>query len=314
MSAMDRLARTISVAIAPPADDGLASGSRASLGQTLLEMVRELVQCRDLLWQMTLRDLRVRYKQAAIGFGWALLMPSLIVLAGFVVKYAMAQVAGLPLEMTSLAGVVLKALPWGLFVGAVGFATTSLTSNLNLVTKIYFPREVFPLACLLTQLVDSTLGALVATGLLFALHAGALSWALLWVPVLALLAVLLTAGACFFLSCANLFFRDVKYLVQVFLTFGIFFTPVFFDAENLGPTGSQLLMLNPLAPLLEGLRLAVLEQHNLFEVGYAITAQGDSFIAWHPWYLAYAGLWALPGTLLAWLMFHRLEFVYAEHI
>ena len=125
---------------------------------------------------------------------------------------------------------------------------------------------------------------------------------------------MLTAGACLFLSCANLFFRDVKYLVQVFLTFGIFFTPVFFDAENLGSTGSQLLMLNPLAPILEGLRLAVLEQHNLFEVGYAVSAQGQSFVAWQPWFLAYAVVWAVPGTLAAWVMFHRLEYVYAENI
>jgi len=308
MNAMDRLPRT---GAAAPED---VAGPRESLGQTLREMVRELGQCRDLLWQMTLRDLRVRYKQALIGFGWALLMPSLIVLAGFVVRFAMAQAAGAPLPVGDLAGVVLKALPWGLFVGAVGFATTSLTSNLNLVTKVYFPREVFPLACLLTQLVDTALASLAAGGLLLALGACPLSPALLWAVPLSLLAILLTAGACLLLSCANLFFRDVKYLVQVFLTFGIFFTPVFFDAEHLGPTGSGLLMLNPLAPILEGLRLAVLQQHNLLEPWYAVTAQGQTFAAWQPWYLAYAAAWAVPGTLAAWLLFHRLEFVYAEHI
>jgi ABC-type polysaccharide/polyol phosphate export permease len=313
MNAMDRLPRTSAAPTLAP-DDGLSSPPRESLGQTILEMVRELWQCRDLLLQMTLRDLRVRYKQALIGAGWALLLPSLIVLAGFVVKFAIAQVAGVPLELRTLAGVVVKALPWGLFVGAVGFATTSLTSNLNLVTKIYFPREVFPLACLLTQLVDTTLGSLVAAGLLLALQVITLTPALWWVLPLGLLAALLTAGACLFLSCANLFFRDVKYLVQVFLTFGIFFTPVFYDADNLGPYGSQILMLNPLAPLLEGLRLAVLQQHNLLEIAYATTAQGQSFVAWHPWYLLYASVWAVPGTLAAWVMFHRLEFVYAEHI
>lgn len=309
MNAMDRLG---CVDLVHAADD--APPSREPLGQTLAEMVRELWQGRELLWQMTLRDLRVRYKQAVIGFGWALLMPALIVLAGFVVKFAMAQVAGVPLQMSALAVVVVKALPWGLFVGAVGFATTSLTSNLNLVTKIYFPREVLPFACLLTQIVDTSLATLVATGLLVALGAVSASSTLWWTLPLALLAVGVTAGACLALSCANLFFRDVKYLVQVFLTFGIFFTPVFFDVDNLGPTGAALAMLNPLAPILEGLRLAIFEQHNLLQVWIATGPHGQSFIAWHPAYLAVALLWAVPGTALAWFVFHKLEMIYAEHI
>jgi lipopolysaccharide transport system permease protein len=314
MNATDGLVRLKSVELVCADADDSALAARPSLLNDLHEIVHELWQCRELLYQLTLRDLRVRYKQAAIGFGWALLMPTLIVLAGVVVKYAMAQMAGVRLETQGLAGIILKALPWGLFVGAVGFATNSLTSHLNLITKIYFPREVFPFACLLTQLVDTGLSSLVAAGLLIALQAVALSATLLWIVPLALLTVSLTAGACLLLSCANLFYRDVKHLVQVFLTFGIFFTPVFFDAENLGPLGSQLLMLNPLAPLLEGLRLAVLEQHNLLAAWQTTTAQGQVFVAWQPWYLLYSCLWAGPGTLAAWLLFHRLEFVYAEHI
>jgi ABC-type polysaccharide/polyol phosphate export permease len=283
--------------------------AREPLWRTFREMVGELVRSRDLLWQMTLRDLRVRYKQALLGVGWALLMPCLIVAAGFVVRYAMAQMAGLPMQGRDFAAVALKALPWSLFVGAVGFATVSLTSNLNLVTKIYFPREVFPLASLLTQMIDSSIGSAAVAVLLLCL--GSVQWtlALLWVLPLALLAVLLTAGACLFLSCANLFFRDVRYLVQVMLTFGVFFTPVFFDAENLGPIGSKLLMLNPLTPILEGLRLAVIEGHDLLEPW-----SKGGFVVWHPLYLLYSALWAVPGTLAAWLMFHKLEFVYAEHV
>src|SRR5262249_20825938 len=152
-------------------------------------------------------------------------LPCLIVAAGFVVKYALAQMAGLPLDAGQLASVALKALPWGLFVGAVGFATTSLTSNITLVTKIYFPREVFPLSRPLTTMAGSAVGAAAVLVLLAVLGAGQWTLALLWLGPLVLLAVLLTAGACLFLSCANLFFRDVRYLVQVLLTFGVFFTP-----------------------------------------------------------------------------------------
>jgi lipopolysaccharide transport system permease protein len=286
----------------------------ASLWATLREMVGELIRSRDLLWQMTLRDLRIRYKQALLGVGWALLMPCLIVAAGFIIKYAMAQMAGLPMEASQFASVALKALPWGFFVGAVGFATVSLTSNLNLVTKIYFPREVFPLAALFTQMIDSSIGCVAVAVLVVVLQAATWSLNLLWVVPLVLLAVLLTAGACLFLSCANLFFRDVRYLVQVVLTFGVFFTPVFFDAENLGPVGSKLLMLNPLTPILEGLRLAVLQGHNLLEPWSAVSARGETFVVWHPLYLLYTFAWAVPGTLFAWVTFHKLEFVYAEYV
>ena len=151
-------------------------------------------------------------------------------------------------------GIAMKAVPWSFFVGALGFATNSLTGNSNLVTKIYFPREVLPLAATLAQVADSAIGlsALLVAGLFLGVHFGA---AALWAPVLVLL-IAFTAGSALVVSCANLFFRDVKYIVQVLLSFGIFFTPVFFEPEMLGPTGARLMMLNPLAPILEGLRLA----------------------------------------------------------
>jgi lipopolysaccharide transport system permease protein len=310
MNATDGLPKLACVSIVY-ADEPVA---RPSLRHTLGEMIGELWQCRELLWQMTRRDLRVRYKQALLGAGWALLLPGLVVLAGLVLKLAMAQVAGASLSSRALAGIALKALPWGLFVGAAGFATTSLTNNLQLVTKIYFPREVFPLSCLLTQLADTGLGSIVAGGLLLLLGAVPLTPALAWLLPLALLTILLTAGACLFLSCANLFFRDVRHLAQLLLTFGIFFTPVFFDAADLGPTGCPLLMLNPLAVILEGLRLAALDGHNLLETYRLTSVAGAPFVAWHPWYLAYVGMWAGPVTLAAWLLFHHLEPSFAEHV
>ena len=288
--------------------------NRESLTHTLREMFVELFVYRDLLWQMTLRDLRIRYKQAILGFGWALLMPCLIVASGFVVSYVISQVSGQPMKPGRLAAIALKGVPWGFFVGAVGFATVSLTSNLNLVTKIYFPRAVFPLAALLTQIIDSSIGCIAVAILLLVIQGVHWSLNILWIFPLAILIVLVTAGACLFLSCANLFFRDVRYLVQVMLTFGVFFTPIFFDAENLGPVGGQLIMLNPLAPLLEALRLAVVDGHNVLLPWTVTTLAGDTFVAWRPLDLLYSAAWAVPGTLAAWLMFHKLEFIYAEYV
>jgi ABC-type polysaccharide/polyol phosphate export permease len=276
---------------------------------TWTEMVSELYVARELLWQMTLRDLRLRYKQAVMGFAWALLMPLLVVGAGLMVKYVLAQMAGQPLESGSFAGMAVKALPWSFFIGSITFATSSLTSNLDLVTKIYFPREVFPLSAVLTQLVDSAVGSLVVAVIVFGLLGVSLHLAALWIIPLGILLVLLTSAACLLLSCGNLFFRDVKYIVQVLLTFGIFFTPVLFDIEQFGPTGSFIMMLNPISPLLEGLRLSVVDGHNLL----AVIPLGDG-VYWHPAYLLYAAVWSIGGLAFAWWLFHRLEFVYAEYI
>lgn len=278
------------------------------------EMIHELVEYRDLLLQVTLRDIRIRYKQAVMGFGWAIFMPMVIVGAGFLVKYAMAQMAGTELDTDSFAGMAVKAVPWAFFIGAINFATNSLIGNRNLVTKIYFPREVFPLAAVLAQSFDTVIGATVMAIILFLFLQIGFSVQLLWVVLLVLFLFLLTAGLALFLSCANLFFRDVKYIVQVLVTFGIFFTPVFYEPANLGPAGAQIMMLNPLAPLLEGFRLAVVEHHNLFHSLSVMSPGGQEILAWQPWYLLYAAAWAIFGSLGAWVMFHKLEFIYAEYI
>jgi len=118
------------------------------------------------------------------------------------------------------------------------------------VTKIYFPREILPMAAMLSQLMDFAVATLVLVVVLAVLHVG-VSMQLLWLPVLVAILVLLTTGLAILLAGASLFFRDVKYLVEVILTFAIFFTPVFYDASMFG-RWKTLLMLNPIAPLLEG--------------------------------------------------------------
>jgi lipopolysaccharide transport system permease protein len=150
-----------------------------------------------------------------------------------------------------------KALPWAFFVSALRFGTISLTGNSSLVTKIKFPRLIFPLSSVLTSLFDMAIAIPVVVVLLPFVGARA-SWNILWVPVLLLILVILTAGLCIILSAGNLFFRDIKYLVEVILTFAIFFTPVLYDASVAGKWRT-LLMLNPMAPILEGLNSTVIQ-------------------------------------------------------
>jgi ABC-type polysaccharide/polyol phosphate export permease len=284
-----------------------------TVAETFREMFVELVQHWELLWQMTVRDLKLRYKQSLMGFGWALLMPVMIVFAGCMIRAAMAHMAGEGLALRDVTAMVIKAIPWAFFVGSVSFAVNSLTSNLNLVTKIYFPREVFPLSAMLTQAVDSSIGV-VALAVLMAISGTAIGLTALWaVPLVAMLFAL-TGGACLLLACGNLFYRDVKYIVQLLLNFGIFFTPVLFEPLNLGASFGSLMMLNPLSPILEGLRLAVVEGHNLLTPLVQMTKDNAELVVWTPWHLVYGAVWSVGGFLGSWYLFHKLEFVYAEYI
>jgi lipopolysaccharide transport system permease protein len=273
---------------------------RTILGD-LREVVAEMRQSRDLVQQLALRDIRIRYKQAALGFVWALVIPAAVVLAGMAVRVAFAYVSGRRLDTTQLGAMAIKAVPWAFFVGCLSSGTASLVSNMSLVTKVYFPREVLPLSSVLAQSFDSLIGGVFVALLLPFLGVTA-SLQLVWLPILLVLLWCFSLASALFLSRANLFFLDVKYLVQVFLTFGILDAPMF------GPVGSRIMMLNPVAPILEGLRLSVVFHHNLLEPRMS----QSGFLFWRPWYLAYVAAWAIGGLLVSIILFHRAERRFAE--
>ena len=275
----------------------------------LREIFGDFVRYHELLTELTTRDLRIRYKQAVMGLAWAVLTPLVVVLAGWVIRVAFSYLYGASVAPAELAGVAVKSVGWSFFVGALAFGTASIPANIALVTKVYFPRELLPVSALLTQVVDTAIGAAALVVLLPLFGVRATS-GLLWVVPLVLLLVLVTLGVSLLASCANVFFRDARHVVQLVISFGIFFTPVFFDASSMGPRGARLLMLNPLAPILEGLRLAIVQGHNLFVplVGPA------GATLWNPWTLAYAAAWAIFGTAASAIVFHRAEFKFAEYV
>lgn len=292
----------------PPSDE-YASSSVAALREIAVD---ELWKFRELIYQFAMRDIRIRYKQAVMGFAWAILMPALVVAAGALVRFAMAYLGGGEVQIAEIAGMAVKALGWSFFVGAIGFGVNSLTGNLPLITKIYFPREALPVATTLAQTFDSVVGT---AALVVALPLMGVTYSLtvVWALPLAVLLFVFTLGTGLFLGCANLFFRDVKYIVQVLLTFGIFFTPVFFEPEMFGPTGAAAMMLNPLSPILEGLRLAVVEGHNLALPLVEADAQGRELLTWSPWYMVYSTVCAGVALVGGALLFHKYEFVFAEY-
>jgi lipopolysaccharide transport system permease protein len=259
------------------------------------ENLRELYRYRELLYMIVYRDIRVRYKQSIMGFFWALLMPIMIVMAGVVVRYAYAVVAHTPLRTGDIASVMVKALPWSFMVSSIRFGCNSLVSNTSLVTKIYFPKEIFPIAATLASLFDFVVAAGAMTLLLLIMRIG---WSvyLAWIPALLLTMLFLGAGIGLFVSAASLFFRDVKYIVEVVLTFGIFFTPVFFDVGMFGEKGKWLL-LNPIAPILDGLSACI--------------ARGQSPEL--PW-IGYSAAVSLIVLLSGYVFFKHLEPAFAESI
>jgi len=244
---------------------------------------------------LTWRDISIKYRQSIMGLLWALLMPLLIVGAGVLVRVGLASVSGKPVVSSQITTVALKALPWSFFVASLRFATSSLAANASLVTKIAFPRAVLPVSAVLSQLFDFLVASPVVLALL-AVGSVRPSVHLVWVPVLLGLLVLQTTGLALLLSAANLFFRDVKYLVEIGLTFAIFFTPVFYDVEMFGRRG-ELLMLNPVAPILEGLRASVIE-HRRPALGWTL----------------YSAVVALGLGWLAPVLFERVEPRFAERI
>jgi ABC-type polysaccharide/polyol phosphate export permease len=287
------------------------SARRTTAGEIALA-IRELWESRELVGQLVLRDVRVRYHQAIMGFAWALFMPLLIVLSGTLVRVAMATVSGSALAPNVLGSTAVKGIMWAFFAGALGTGTQSLLANKQLFTKLYFPREVLPLAAVLAQCVDTTIGA-TALALLLPFLGGTLSPALLWVPLLVGLMFLFTLAVCLFTSCANLFFRDVKYIVQVLLTFGIFLTPVFFEPVMLGPLGGRLMMLSPISPLIEGMRLVIIDGHNLLDTLVVANGRGVEVLSWTPWYLLYSATWAVVGLAVSMRIFRRSAVVFAEY-
>ncbi|MFC1510462.1 ABC transporter permease [Candidatus Omnitrophota bacterium] len=258
-------------------------------------MIKELFKYRDLLIMLTFRDIRIRYKQAAMGFLWAIFMPIVAVAAGILIKKAMAVVSGQYIDMLGVVSISVKVLPWTFFISSLRFSVQSLVGNSALVTKIYFPRAVLPLASIIACLFDLAIATVVLSVLLTIFQLG-VSIYLLWLPVIFVALFLFTAGLGLLLSASNLFFRDVKYIVEVILMFGIFFTPVFYSAANVG-NWKIFLLINPIGSILEAVNQAVV-----------LKASPDLF------WLGYAVVCSIIIFLVGMTVFHKQEPFFAENI
>jgi lipopolysaccharide transport system permease protein len=218
--------------------------------------LRDLWVYRELIYFLTWRDLKVRYKQTILGAAWAVLQPfmQMVVftfLFGRLANFE-AQVS-VPYPIFSYTGL----LPWGLFAKAMGDAGRSIVLNRNMITKVYFPRLVVPIASVLGGFVDFGIAFVVLLGMM--VYYGIAPTAMIWTLPFFLLLTLITAlGAGLWLTTLNVIYRDVGYVIPFLTQFWLFLTPIIYPASEIPARWQLIYALNPMVGVVEGFRWALL--------------------------------------------------------
>ena len=188
----------------------------------------ELIEYRELIRNLVVRDLKVRYKNSVLGILWSLLNP-LLMMTVFTVVFTVMMPSNIPdFPVFVLCGL----LPWNFFSASMTAATGSIVENAPLVKKVYFPREVLPLSVVLSNLVNFLIALIVLFAMIMVFRVRLTAWVLL-LPLIILIQVMFTAGMAFFLSTLNVFYRDTKIIVEVLMMAWFFVTPVFYPIKNL---------------------------------------------------------------------------------
>jgi len=216
----------------------------------------ELWEYRELLYFLTWRDVKVRYKQAVLGVAWAVLQPVLTMVVFTVIFNRLLHVqsqGAAPYAVFSFVGL----LPWQLFSASLAKAGTSLVGNANLLTKVYFPRLVIPVSAVLSGLVDFVISFLVLLALM-AYYGMAPTLNALWLPVFVLLAMATALAFGLWLSALNVLYRDVQYLIPFLVQLWMYVSPVAYSANIVGGKWRVIYGLNPLAGVIQGFRWALL--------------------------------------------------------
>jgi lipopolysaccharide transport system permease protein len=219
--------------------------------------LRAIWEYRELFYFLTLRDIRLRYKQTVIGVLWVVLQPlmTMIVFSLFFGKLAGIPSDGLPYPIFAYVGL----LPWTFFSLAVTTSSNSLAGNANLITKVYFPRIIIPGAAVLAALVDLMVASVVLGGLMV-VYWVPVRLSLLWLPLLVLVSGGLAFGVGVGLSALNLRYRDVRLMLPFLLQLLMFSTPIIYPASLVPAPWRAVVQLNPLVGLIGSFRAAVFGQ------------------------------------------------------
>lgn len=215
----------------------------------------EVWHYRELLWFLVWRDIKVRYKQTALGAAWAIIQPlfAMIVFTVFFGRLAKVPSDGLPYPLFSYAAL----LPWQLFANALTQSSNSLVGGERLITKVYFPRLIIPLASVLSAVVDFAIAFVIVLGMM-AWYRVALSWAIVTLPLFFFLTLATALAAGLWLAALNVEYRDVRYTVNFLVQLWLFASPVAYSSSLVPERWRPLYGLNPMAGAIEGFRWALL--------------------------------------------------------
>lgn len=257
-------------------------------------MFKRLYAYRDLLLVFIWREFLIRYKQTAIGVLWAILQPvSLMLLFTFIFGVVLQTThKNYPYTLFYFAGV----LPWTFFSGATNFAVTSLSGNFNLITKIYFPREIIPLSGVAINFIDYLIGLLVYFLMLF-FYGVSLTWNVFWLFPLLIMLLMYTTAVSLLLAALNVYYRDVKLVSTFLLQFLFFATPVIYSIDAVDNRWKTLLFLNPLTFIVENMR--------------RVTIEGRGIIAWQ---MAAEMCGVIVMYFIVYRIFTRIERAFADVI
>ena len=227
---------------------------QASKGWVSLKL-REVWEYRELLYFLTWRDIKIRYKQTALGAAWAVIQPllTMVVFSLFFGRLAKMPSDGLPYPIFNFTALV----PWTLFVYGLSQSSNSLVGSANLIKKVYFPRMIIPISSLLSGVVDFLIAFVVLLGMIF--YYGIVPTVnVIWVPYFVLLTLVTSLGVGFWLSALNVEYRDVKYTIPFLTQFWMFATPIAYPSSLLPQPWRNLYGLNPIAGVVEGFRWSLL--------------------------------------------------------
>jgi lipopolysaccharide transport system permease protein len=212
-------------------------------------------QYRELLYFLTWRDVKVRYKQTVIGAAWALIQPLMTMLVFTVIfgKFAKIPSDGLPYPVFAYTAL----LPWHFFSQAISRSGTSLVHSANLISKVYFPRLIVPVAAALGPLVDFSVTFIVLLGMMAWFHITP-TWGVIVLPLFMLLALLTALAVCLFLSALNVKYRDVGHTIPFLVQFWMYASPVAYPVSLLPEEWRLLYSLNPMVGVIEGFRWALM--------------------------------------------------------
>jgi ABC-type polysaccharide/polyol phosphate export permease len=218
----------------------------------MLQLFKEIIRYRELIWALALKDLRVRYKRSVLGFFWALLNPLLMMLILTVVFSSFMR-----LNIDHYAVFLLAAiLPWTFFSQALSYSAESIVGNSELLKKLYMAKSIFPIAAMLANLINFFL-SLIPLVLLLAVLRFPFYWTWLYLPVPIIALILFTLGLCFFCAAANVFFRDMAHIIQIVLSAWFYFSPIIYSLDIIPKKYYYFFRLNPLVYIINGFRMAI---------------------------------------------------------